>query len=141
MKTIREIITDLNVARSNNCSQEKSEEIKKIINDLLPYAELQENKTDGLETLRTIRHIHDLECEKDQAMDNAFDIIEKELMQDARCKKALEIIKNYCEVELDEENGRYFLNLECDYGYDMSVVYIEVTKEEYDFLKEIMVCH
>ena len=37
MKNIREIITDLNVARSNSCSQEKSEEIKKIINDLLPH--------------------------------------------------------------------------------------------------------
>lgn len=37
MKNIREIITDLNVARSNSCSKEKSEEIKKIINDLLPH--------------------------------------------------------------------------------------------------------
>ena len=37
MKNIREIITDLNVARSNSCPQEKSEEIKKIINDLLPH--------------------------------------------------------------------------------------------------------
>ena len=44
MKKIREIITDLNVVRSNNCSKEKSEEIKKVINDLLPYAEQQETK-------------------------------------------------------------------------------------------------
>lgn len=42
MKNIREIITDLNVARSNSCSKEKSEEIKGIINDLLPYAEIEE---------------------------------------------------------------------------------------------------
>ena len=41
----------------------------------------------GLETLKTIRHIHDMECGKDQAMDNAFDIVEKEL-------RSLEIIKN-----------------------------------------------
>lgn len=44
MKTIREIITRLNVARSNGCSQEKSQEIKEIIQDLLPYAEMQEKE-------------------------------------------------------------------------------------------------
>lgn len=37
MKSIEQIVTDLNVARSNNCAKEKSEEIKSIINDLLPY--------------------------------------------------------------------------------------------------------
>lgn len=47
MKNIREIITDLNVARSNSCSQEKSEEIKKIINDLLPH----EKKEKALEII------------------------------------------------------------------------------------------
>ena len=41
MKNIREIITDLNVARSNSCSQEKSEEIKGIIQHLLTYAEIE----------------------------------------------------------------------------------------------------
>lgn len=40
MKSIREIVTDLNVARSNDCSQEKSEEIKGIINELLPYEDV-----------------------------------------------------------------------------------------------------
>ena len=34
-----QIITKLNVARSNNCAQEKSEEFKAIINELLPYAD------------------------------------------------------------------------------------------------------
>ena len=48
MKNIREIITDLNVARSNNCSKEKSEEIKKIINDLLPH----EKQEKALEILK-----------------------------------------------------------------------------------------
>lgn len=42
MKSIRQIITDLNTARSNDCSKEKSEEIKRIIQDLIPYAEEQE---------------------------------------------------------------------------------------------------
>ena len=51
MKNIREIITDLNVARSNSCSQEKSEEIKKIINDLL----LHEKQEKALEIIK--KHI------------------------------------------------------------------------------------
>ena len=34
-----QIVTKLNVARSNNCAQEKSEEFKAIINELLPYAD------------------------------------------------------------------------------------------------------
>lgn len=51
MKNIREIITDLNVARSNSCSQEKSEEIKGIIQNLLPYAEIEENIGINLNTL------------------------------------------------------------------------------------------
>lgn len=50
MKNIREIITDLNVARSNSCSKEKSEEIKKIINDLLPH----EKQEKALEIIRNI---------------------------------------------------------------------------------------
>ena len=43
-KSIRQIITDLNVIRSNNCSKEKSEEIKGVIQDLIPYAEEQEER-------------------------------------------------------------------------------------------------
>ena len=34
-----QIITKINVARSNNCTREKSEEFKGIINELLPYAD------------------------------------------------------------------------------------------------------
>ena len=41
-KSIRQIITELNVIRSNNCSKEKSEEIKEVIQELIPYAEEQE---------------------------------------------------------------------------------------------------
>ena len=51
MKNIREIITDLNVARSNSCSKEKSEEIKGIIQNLLPYAEIEEELGIDLITL------------------------------------------------------------------------------------------
>ena len=51
MKNIREIITDLNVARSNSCSQEKNEEIKGIIQNLLPYAEIEEDLGFNLEIL------------------------------------------------------------------------------------------
>lgn len=47
-KTIRQIITDLNTARSNDCSKEKSEEIKGIIQFLLPYAEAEEKLDEPL---------------------------------------------------------------------------------------------
>ena len=42
MKNINEIIASLNVARSNDCSKEKSEEFKSIIKELLPYGELEQ---------------------------------------------------------------------------------------------------
>ena len=42
-----------------------------------------ENK--GLEKLKTIRHIHDMECGEDESINKDFDVIEKEL-------KAFEII-------------------------------------------------
>lgn len=42
MKNINQIIASLNVARSNNCSKEKSEEFKSIIKDLLPYGNIEE---------------------------------------------------------------------------------------------------
>ena len=51
MKNIRTSITELNVARSSDCSKEKSEEIKGIIQDLLPYAELEEELGIDLLTL------------------------------------------------------------------------------------------
>ena len=47
-KSIREIITDLNTARSNDCSKEKSEEIKGIIQYLIPYAEAEEKLDESM---------------------------------------------------------------------------------------------
>lgn len=38
---ISEIIAKLNIARSDGCSKEKSEEIKRIVDELLPYEELE----------------------------------------------------------------------------------------------------
>ena len=35
----------------------------------------------GLEALKTIRHIHDMECGKDESINKDFDIIEKELKE------------------------------------------------------------
>ena len=40
---IREIITKLNVARSSGIPKEKSDEIKGIIQNLIPYAEAEED--------------------------------------------------------------------------------------------------
>lgn len=39
---IREIITELNVANSNNVSEDKHKELRDIIEHLLPYAEFEE---------------------------------------------------------------------------------------------------
>ena len=91
MKNIREIITDLNVARSNSCSKEKSEEIKGIINDLLPH-EKQE--------------------------------------------KALEIIKN------KKVDAQWLCdkNCECSEDYNKYSRRMTITQEEYDLLKEVLLC-
>ena len=42
MSKVREIITKLNVANSSDVSKEKHEELRSIIELLLPYAELEE---------------------------------------------------------------------------------------------------
>ena len=42
MKKIRESITELNVANSNDVSKTKHDELRGIVEDLLPYAELEE---------------------------------------------------------------------------------------------------
>ena len=71
----------------------------------------------GLRKLKIIRHIHDMECGKDERIDKDFDIIEKDL-------KALEIIKKYI---LDDE----------DY-LDLISRNLNIPKEELDFLKEAL---
>ena len=40
---LRKIITELNVINSNNIEKSKHDEIKSIINKLLPYVEMEEN--------------------------------------------------------------------------------------------------
>ena len=78
-----------------------------------------------------------------------YEILKKELadlhestlrtnFENAKEHQALDIIKNKCEIELDKEYGTHYLNIVCDYGYDMSAVCIKVSKEEYDLLKEVM---
>ena len=47
---IRNIMTALNVARSNNCDEAKSQEIKNIINELEPYAKIEEDLPIDFET-------------------------------------------------------------------------------------------
>lgn len=42
MSRMREIITELNVANSNNVSEDKHKEIRGIVEHLLPYAEFEE---------------------------------------------------------------------------------------------------
>ena len=54
MKTLWEIVASLNVTRSNDCSKEKSEEFKSIIQDLLPYAKLEDRLDIDLITLISV---------------------------------------------------------------------------------------
>ena len=51
---INDIIAELNVVRSNNCSPEKSEEIKQSINELLPYGELDRLDAEVMKMFKTI---------------------------------------------------------------------------------------
>ena len=86
----------------------------------------------GLDTLKTIRHIDEMEHGKDKSMNNAFDIIEKEL-------KALEIIKNkkvaclliWLMERHTKECALRLYNEPCDENR-------KLTKEEYDLLKEVL---
>lgn len=55
MNKLREIITNLNVANSNDVSKEKHEEIRGIIEELLPYAELEEEL--GIDLIKLIKCI------------------------------------------------------------------------------------
>ena len=80
----------------------------------------------GLEKLKTIRHIHDMECGKDKTIDKDFDIIEKEL-------KALEIIKEKkvnCYLLINSENLKDYNECVDD------TTEKRLTQEEYDLLKE-----
>ena len=83
----------------------------------------------GLEKLKTIRHIHDMECGEDESINKDLDIIEQEL-------KALEIIKE------KKVNVMLFISLK-DIGLERYNKCFEaeehqLTQEEFDFLKEIL---
>ena len=67
----------------------------------------------GLEALKTIRYIHDMECGKDNSIDKDFDTVEKEL-------KAFDIIKTRCAPLLKQ----YMLD--------------QLTKEEYELVKGVL---
>ena len=92
----------------------------------------------GLEKLKTIRHIHDMECGKDERINKDFDIIEREL-------KALEIIKekavnvlmfkaHFVISKPEYEEYQYYLD-NCE-KYGFSAFYL--TRQEFDLLKEAL---
>ena len=106
----------------------------------------------GLEKLKTIRHIHDMECGEDESINKDFDIIEKELKRleeldngayvsihinryNELCDKeeALDIIKKTLSAFV------YAITNSKDYQ-DYSSHYISpiITEEEYDLLKEVL---
>ncbi len=56
--------------------------------------------SDGLWALKTIRHIHDIECGEDESINKDFDIIEKELKdRDNALKTISDIIRDFNRVE------------------------------------------
>ena len=83
----------------------------------------------GLEKLKTIRHIHDIECGKDESINKDFDIIEKEL-------KALEIIKKY--VGVQESYDELFPYDIVDKQYVSSGSSLVISKEEYELMREVL---
>jgi len=99
----------------------------------------------GLEKLKTIRHIHDMECGKDESINKDFDIIEKEL-------KALEIIKDkkvnvpnlialfksqtsYEEYEQLWDND---IRWQLTKNWDIQFSRRKLTQEDWDLLKEVL---
>ena len=106
----------------------------------------------GLEKLKTIRHIHDMECGKDESINKDFDIIEKELKEYEKMKavkgtitfdkaiedtlinacpnvakklKALEILRE-CNLTIDEFNKKF------------NFISGKVPKDKVDLLKEVL---
>lgn len=86
----------------------------------------------GLESLKTIRHIHDMECGEDKSINKDFDIIEKELTlsQDLLGH----VTDLYKKKELD-----YYADREPFY-YDYYIVFdtipLKVSEELYDKVRE-----
>lgn len=111
----------------------------------------------GLEALKTIRHIHDMECGEDERINKDFDIIEKELKRledydkteysalieshkkllkekkaNEKYFKAVDFLLENGLIDLgyDEEEGSYYMNLNCGK--------ILISDEEYKLWKEIL---
>lgn len=121
---------------------------------------------EGLEKLKTIRHIHDMECGEDERINKDFDIIEKELKESENYKvmyrleheknqqltqanlkisKALEIIKEKAVNVLmfkahfiisKPEYEEYQYYLDNCEKYGFSAFYL--TRQEFDLLKEAL---
>ena len=73
---ISEIIAKLNIARSNGCSKEKNEEIKRIVDELLPYEELEsENVSKFVDYI--IARNKDLEEKWEKAFFKSLDLEKK----------------------------------------------------------------
>lgn len=91
----------------------------------------------GLEKLKTIRHIHDTECGKDESINKDFDIIEKELKEREYLYHLLDSLFEECEVgisaEYDEDLRKYVVEFQIDGKYKF---YIYCDHKEYLFWRE-----
>ena len=109
----------------------------------------------GLEKLKTIRHIHDMECGKDESINKDFDIIEKELKRLDELDNGAYVsihINRYSEL-CDKEEALQIIkkkqvsvgtllvldNLQQYNDYcDMVGGCKKLTEEEYDLVKEAL---
>ena len=111
----------------------------------------------GLEKLKTIRHIHDMECGEDESINKDFDVIEEEL------KRLEELEKAFDALSKDDEKAKKLLSKEIEKNRALEIIkktlpafvyaitnskdyqdysshYISpiITQEEYDILKEVL---
>ena len=91
----------------------------------------------ALETLKTIRHIHDSEHGKDQSMDERFDTIEKELKLGTALKKFVRLIGG----EIKEEDFDKFALEEINEYAKHEGFEFQFTSEEIELLKGFVLCH
>ena len=140
---ISEIIAKLNIARSNGCSKEKSEEIKRIVDELLPYEELEsENVSKFVDYI--IARNKDLEEKWEKAFFESLDL-----------KKKLENLQNQFYLKLNQwrvidicylnETGQEMLftnasksELENPNSYFMKIIGTLGKEKELERLKEEM---
>ena len=140
---ISEIIAKLNIARSNGCSKEKNEEIKRIVDELLPYEELEsENVSKFVDYI--IARNKDLEEKWEKAFFESLDLKKKleNLQNQFYLKLASNRIVDICYFGEDNQEMLFAVGVKTDIekpnSYFMKIVKILGKEKELERLKEEM---